>query len=162
MVDEKAQESRLTAKQDAFVREYLIDLNATQAAVRAGYSAATAYSIGSENLSKPEIQSAIQSALSARAKRTEITADYVLTKIQQTVERCSAEDPEEHNPAAVLKGCELLGKHLKLFTEKHEIAGPNGGAIPLSVTPDAAVDARLSELAAKLLPGGSVENAGPE
>jgi len=45
----------LTAKQKVFVAEYLVDLNATQAAVRAGYSEKTAYSVGHENLKKPEV-----------------------------------------------------------------------------------------------------------
>jgi phage terminase small subunit len=71
----------LTAKQQRFVDEYLIDLNATQAAIRAGYSEKTAYSIGNENLSKPEIAKAIEGAQTARAKRTEITADRVLTEL---------------------------------------------------------------------------------
>ena len=71
----------LTAKQQRFVDEYLIDLNATQAAIRAGYSEKTAYSIGNENLSKPEIAKAIEDAQTARAKRTEITADRVLTEL---------------------------------------------------------------------------------
>jgi phage terminase small subunit len=49
----------MTAKQSAFVGEYLVDLNASQAAIRAGYSEKTAYSIGQENLRKPEISAAI-------------------------------------------------------------------------------------------------------
>lgn len=69
---------RLTDRQKRFVSEYLIDLNATQAAKRAGYSQKTAYSIGQENLKKPEIQSAIQAEMDKRAKRTEITQDRVL------------------------------------------------------------------------------------
>ena len=51
---------KLTAKQARFVSEYIIDFNATQAAVRAGYSEKTAYSIGTENLRKPEIEKAIK------------------------------------------------------------------------------------------------------
>lgn len=68
----------LTAKQELFVQEYLVDLNATQAAIRAGYSEKTAYSIGQENLKKPEIQEYIQTLMEERSKRTEITADMVL------------------------------------------------------------------------------------
>ena len=48
--------ANLTPKQQRFVEEYLIDLNATQSAIRAGYSEKTAYSVGHENLKKPEIQ----------------------------------------------------------------------------------------------------------
>lgn len=71
----------LTAKQRRFVEEYLVDLNATQAAIRAGYSAKTAGSYGNENLKKPAIQSAIQDALQKQQERTEITADRVLKEI---------------------------------------------------------------------------------
>ncbi|MNM44922.1 Terminase small subunit [compost metagenome] len=70
----------LTAKQKLFVQEYLIDLNATQAAIRAGYSERTARKIGQENLTKPDIQAAIQEAQNQRAERTEITADMVLQR----------------------------------------------------------------------------------
>lgn len=71
----------MTPKQRQFVAEYLVDLNATRAAIRAGYSARTAASIGQENLTKPEIASAIRSAQEARAERTEITADRVLKEL---------------------------------------------------------------------------------
>ena len=68
----------LTEKQRRFVEEYLVDLNATQAAIRAGYSQDTAGSIGHENLKKPEIQLALQQARLAQQKRTAITADGAL------------------------------------------------------------------------------------
>ncbi|RIQ64645.1 terminase small subunit, partial [Bordetella avium] len=71
----------LTAKQRRFVDEYLIDLNATQAAIRAGYSKKTARQIGEENLSKPDIAKAVQEAQAARSKRTEITQDMVLREL---------------------------------------------------------------------------------
>lgn len=65
-------------KQKMFVKEYLIDLNATQAAIRAGYSKHTAEVIGFENLRKPDIAAAIEAEMEARSKRTEITQDRVL------------------------------------------------------------------------------------
>lgn len=70
----------LTPKQKRFVEEYLIDLNATQAAIRAEYSEKTAYSVGHEILKKPEVQQAIQEAIAKRSQRTEITADKVLDR----------------------------------------------------------------------------------
>lgn len=73
----------LTAKQEAFVREYLIDLNATQAAIRAGYSAHTAKAIGSENLTKPDVAQAIQEAKASRASATGITAERVLLELSR-------------------------------------------------------------------------------
>lgn len=71
----------LTARQELFAIEYLKDLNATQAAIRAGYSADTAYSIGSENLSKPEIADAIAEAAAKRNQRVEIAGDFVLSEL---------------------------------------------------------------------------------
>lgn len=70
----------LTPKQARFVREYLIDLNGTQAAIRAGYSAKTSRQIADENLSKPYIAAELQTAMAERAKRTEVTADRVLAE----------------------------------------------------------------------------------
>jgi phage terminase small subunit len=132
---------QLTAKQAAFVREYLLDLNATQAAIRAGYSPRTAYSIGQENLKKPEIARAIETAMEERSKRTEITQDYVLDTIRDTIELCRGLSPVTDKagnpvivttkrgqeaalcafrPLAVLRGAELLGKHLKMWTDRIE------------------------------------------
>lgn len=71
----------LTPKQERFVQEYLVDLNATAAAKRAGYNPKTAYSIGQENLKKPEIQTALEEAKKAREKRTEITQDMVIAEL---------------------------------------------------------------------------------
>ncbi|MCF9034418.1 terminase small subunit [Acinetobacter nectaris] len=73
--------ANLTPKQQRFVDEYLIDLNATKAAIRAGYSEKTAHSIGAENLIKPEIQKAISDASQNRQQRTAIDADYVLRRL---------------------------------------------------------------------------------
>lgn len=69
---------KLTDLQKKFIKEYLIDLNITAAALRAGYSEKTAYSIGQETFNKPHIQAAIQKEMNKRARRTEITADKVL------------------------------------------------------------------------------------
>jgi phage terminase small subunit len=71
----------LSAKQAQFVAEYLIDLNATQAAIRSGYSEATAYSQGQRLLKHVEIATAVQEAMAKRADRTEITADRVMLEL---------------------------------------------------------------------------------
>ena len=71
----------MTKKQKLFVEEYLIDLNATQAAIRAGYSPETAYSIGNENLKKPEVKAAIDKAMAERSRRTGISQDRVLQEL---------------------------------------------------------------------------------
>lgn len=75
--------SKLTPKQEAFVAEYLVDLNATQAAKRAGYSAKTARQAGAENLSKPAVADAIAKAKMARLSRVEINGDDVLARLDQ-------------------------------------------------------------------------------
>jgi phage terminase small subunit len=72
---------QLTLKQRLFVQEYLIDLNATQASIRAGYSRRTAGKIGTENLSKPAIRAAIDEAIEARAERTRVDADKVVREL---------------------------------------------------------------------------------
>ena len=71
----------LTAKQQAFVREYLIDLNATQAAIRAGYSPSSAGESGCENLTNSKIKDEIDKAMAIRSKRTGITAERVLQEL---------------------------------------------------------------------------------
>lgn len=71
----------LTPKQQRFVDEYLVDLNASAAARRAGYAAKRADAMGHENLRKPDIAAAIQAAMQARAKRTQIDADWVLRRL---------------------------------------------------------------------------------
>lgn len=71
----------LTPKQARFVEEYLVDLNATQAAIRAGYSADSAYAIGSMNLTKPEVAEAVAAAQKARSERTQITQDDVMREL---------------------------------------------------------------------------------
>ena len=73
--------SGLTPKQQRFVDEYLIDLNATQAAIRAGYREKAAYATGAENLRKPLIAAALTEAMKAREARTEITQDRVLDEL---------------------------------------------------------------------------------
>lgn len=72
---------KLTDKQEMFCREYLLDLNATQAAIRAGYSEKTARFIGTENLSKPNIQDRISELMQRRNEEADINARYVLDRL---------------------------------------------------------------------------------
>ena len=71
----------MTKKQKRFVEEYLIDLNATQAAIRAGYSPDSARDIGCENLTKPNIKAAMDRAMAERSRRTGINQDRVIQEI---------------------------------------------------------------------------------
>jgi phage terminase small subunit len=75
-----AADRKITQKQKVFVAEYLVDLNATQAAIRAGYSEKTASRIGPELLGKTCVSEAVQEAMKHREKRTEITQDRVLAQ----------------------------------------------------------------------------------
>lgn len=111
---------KLTDKQKRFVDEYLVDLNATQAAIRAGYSAKTAYSIGQENLRKPAIQAALARRQEAYAKRVEWTVEEILADL-----RTIATDPAQRT-ADRLKAYELGGKHLGMFTDKLDVTSEGG------------------------------------
>jgi phage terminase small subunit len=107
---------KLSEKEKQFSEHYITSLNATKAAMAAGYSEKTAHVQGCQVLGRPRVQSYITKKMLERSKRTEITADYVLNGIVQTIETCIKTG--EH--ALVLKGFELLGKHLKLFTDVSE------------------------------------------
>ncbi len=109
----------MTPKQQRFVQEYLVDLNATQAAVRAGYARSGASVEGVRLLANAKVAAAVAAAQAERSKRTEVTQDYVLATITETIERCKGVG-EHSNPNAVLKGAELLGRHLAMFTDKTE------------------------------------------
>ena len=134
----------MTAKQERFVEEYLIDLNATQAAIRAGYSPRTARSIASENLAKPDIQEAIAEAKRERSETTKIDAEWVLRQAVELYMRCMQEiKPALHpktrqqmkdadgnllftfNAAAANRALELIGKHVGInaFRERVEVSG---------------------------------------
>lgn len=71
----------MTQKQKRFIEEYLIDLNATQAAIRAGYSPDSAADIGSENLRKPDIRAHIDKKMAERSRRTGVNADRVVMEL---------------------------------------------------------------------------------
>ncbi len=136
----------LNDKQQRFVEEYLIDLNATQAAIRAGYSVDTARQIGSENLSKPDIVDAIAEAKAARSEATKIDAAYVLRQAVKLHERCMQEvkpvtDPRGQqvmdgdgnavfafNTTGAAKALELIGKHIDVsaFEERIKHSGTMG------------------------------------
>jgi phage terminase small subunit len=119
----------LTPKQQRFIEEYLIDLNATQAAIRAGYSQDTANVIGCENLTKPYIAEAIAKAQAERSQKTKIDAEWVLRKATEVVEHCMSE--KDYNAAAAISALNLVGKHINVqaFSENLSLTGKNGGAI---------------------------------
>lgn len=134
---------KLTDKQKRFIEEYLVDLNATQAAIRAGYSERTAYSIGVENLRKPEIKKAIDEAQNKRSERTQLTQDEVIADLRELRDICMGRKPvrvtevvkNNQNgtalpvqveifalePTGAGKALDLLGKHLGMFKDKLDV-----------------------------------------
>ena len=117
----------LSPKEKLFVTEYLKDLNATKAFGRAGYKGKRPDVQGCQLLGKVRIIEALNKAQLERSKRTEITIDKVLTDIELIKADAMKEvDGKMADRAAALKGCELLGKHLKMFTDKVEHTGANG------------------------------------
>lgn len=107
----------LTDRQARFCEEYLIDLNATQAAIRAGYSEKTAREQAAQNLSKLNIQEKIAELKAERSKRTEITQDSVIQELA-AVARAEVKGVRAVDK---LKALELLGKHLGMFVERYEV-----------------------------------------
>ncbi len=137
----------LTEKQKLFCNEYLIDLNATQAAIRAGYSEKTAYSIGNENLKKPELQEYMLKLMNDKQSGLIATQDEVLETLTAVMRRQQKEQvvtSERHRRSYfdeegrkvtedtkvpvtveidtkisdVNKAAELLGKRYGLFSDK--------------------------------------------
>jgi phage terminase small subunit len=115
----------LTAKQKAFCTEYLVDLNATQAARRAGYSKKTADVQGYQLLHKTSVADRIAELKAKRQERTTVTADDVVNGLLENHK--AARDVGKYSDSN--KALELLGKHLGLFTDKHEISSPGGKPI---------------------------------
>lgn len=137
----------LTDKQEMFIEEYLVDLNATQAAIRAGYSKKTARQTGADNLSKPYISEEIQRRIDEKKEKLIMKQDEILETLTRQGRR---EEPDyvvvltekpsydengnfigiEKKPEIVqvptknndsIKAAELLGKYYKLWTEKTEV-----------------------------------------
>lgn len=131
--------AKLTPKQERFVTEYLVDLNATQAAIRAGYKPKAAYASGAENLKKPQIQEALTEARTKQRERTQITADRVL----QELAAVAFDNADDCNDSRLrytnkLKALELIGKHLGMFEPKRNDGGEacGGGIIILPEATD--------------------------
>lgn len=112
-------EPKLTLKQRRFIEEYLIDFNATQAAIRAGYSEKTAYSVGHENLSKPEIKSEIDRLTAQMTEKAIVTKEMVL---QGLLDEARMYD-EGASHSARVSAWAHLGKHLGIFMDKVELSG---------------------------------------
>ena len=135
----------LTDKQEAFCQEYLLDLNATQAAIRAGYSEATAQEQSSRLLSNVMVASRVRELMAGRAQRVQVDADWVLGRLLEIsnkcmeakavmvfdpVEKCMTQKqtPEgellyEFDSSGANKATELIGKHLGFFGQHQKQKG---------------------------------------
>jgi len=141
----------LTPKQQRFVEEYLCDLNATQAAIRAGYSKKTAYSIGEENLNKPEVFAYLAELRHEQQERTKIDSDWVLRQSVELRLRCMQEikpiinsatgeqaTDEKGNlifrfdAAGAARALELVGKHIGVLAFKDRIDNSSTMIVTLS------------------------------
>lgn len=116
---------KLSAKQEQFCREYLVDLNATQAAIRAGYSAKTAQEQASRLLSNVMVAARVAELKAQRADKVARTAQDVLNDIIAV----TAQAHEEGDLKTALKGLELQGKHLGMFTDKLQTEHSGGISI---------------------------------
>lgn len=139
MTQENPQTRPLSARQQKFVEEYLIDLNAKRASIRAGY----AQSVNTDKILKlPQVKHAIEQAIAARQERTQLSADEVIYDLRELRDVCMArkavtvsvrtraadgtesyqdETITKFDASAAAKALELLGKHLNIFTEKVEL-----------------------------------------
>lgn len=140
-------EDQLNEQQKQFCNEYLIDLNATQAAIRAGYSEKSARSIASENLTKPNIQKYIQELQKGIQKRNKISQDEIILNLIEIKNRCMQNVPvmyfdkidkcwkqeglEDGEPVykfdsqGATKALDLLGKITGIYKEDNEQKNPN-------------------------------------
>ena len=139
----------MTDKQRRFCDEYLIDLNATQAAIRAGYSERTAYSIGGENLRKPEVKSYIDERLEEISSEKTADAREVLEYLtavmrgEQTEEVLKLIGGGEQAVVNIevsakdrMKAAELLGKYYSLWTDKVSVQADAQITFVEDLTPD--------------------------
>jgi hypothetical protein len=129
----------LNARQQRFVAEYAIDMNATQAAIRAGYSEKTAYAIGFENLRKPEIAAAVAqtqaAVIEAVTEQARGSAAWIVERAAEVVERALNVVPVRDSKGRIVEGewtCNLsaatpalalLARRHPEFSEKHEVTG---------------------------------------
>ena len=121
----------LTARQMRFVDEYLKDLNATQAAIRAGYAAKTANANAARMMVNDGIQEAIEARQQTRVERVELEQDWVVNELRKVAQRCLPVEDDDGKPIANIvnvgvKALELLGRHQGIFIDKREITGKDG------------------------------------
>jgi phage terminase small subunit len=132
----------LSEKQRRFCEQYLLDFNGSAAVLRAGYETQYPNRLASQMLKNPAIKLCIDQLTIERADKNTLKPEYVINKVTKTIERAE----QDGNHSAVLRGCELLARHLGMFIERQEISGPNGDAIKIKRVQEAA-DAFTSAIA---------------
>jgi phage terminase small subunit len=115
----------LTEKQRLFCYEFLKDLNGSQAALRAGYNTKYPEKVANELKRNEGVQVALAFLRKGQEEKLSLDVSFVLNKIVKSMERAE----KKGNETAVLRGAELLAKHLGMFVDRQEISGPNGEAI---------------------------------
>lgn len=130
----------LNPKQKRFVDEYLVDLNAKQAAIRAGYSPKTAESQGSRLLSHAKVSEAIQHGQAQIANKYEVTQEYVIEKLIENLDGSLREGQRGPANGALT----LLGKHIGMFVDRTRVEGPNGGPVQVEDAAAARIAAILA------------------
>src|SRR5690606_15618542 len=121
--------ANLTPKQQRIVEECLIDLNATQAASRAGYSEITAREIGSEKIIKPNITNAIQEAQSRLSNKAQVTVEMVVQGLLKEAQDYA----DGSTQSARVSAWAHLGKHLGMFKDKIEHSGDPNNPVNMSL-----------------------------
>lgn len=147
---QKNKKTGLTDREQLFVLEYMKDLNITQSAIRAWYSEKSACSIWTENLRKPHIQEAIAKQRDKYFQKSEVEGQYVIDNLKEitdiAMQRKPVKDFQKNDIGEVIEwekyildltsaisANEKLWKYHKLFTDKVETTGKDGGAIEIKV-----------------------------
>jgi len=125
--DMDALEEAMPPLQMAFCQEYIKDFNGSAACVRAGSTCATPERMAYQWLANPGVKAVIAHLLEERTQRMKIDQGYVIQKLVRTVEKAEL----DNNLASVLRGIELLAKHLGMFSDKIELTGKDGEAIQI-------------------------------
>lgn len=141
----KGKGTKLSAKMEKFIEEYLIDLNASDAVLRAGYKTRNQNRLATEILNHPLVSAEIAKRVETRREKAELKADYLINKLIAMIEKDGTRDSD------VLRAIELAGKSIALWKERQEISGPDGESIKMEqkVKEDVAnFTSKLSRLAA--------------
>jgi phage terminase small subunit len=132
-----APEQRLTQQHKLFALEYATDFNGARAARAAGYADESAKFTASVLLKRPDIQALVAEAVNNAAETAGVNAVWVLRRLKDTSDRCFQAEPVrdrdgnetgifKFDAAGAIRGAELIGKHLKMFTDKVEHSGTVG------------------------------------